>query len=383
MSIVSQIEPRVVTLLTEKLGEGHTYHNLPHTLAVRKAALDLGRILKLDEADMEVLELAALLHDTGFTEKYAGHEAVSARIAQELLEEYQYPQEKIKKVVACIGATAVDRTPFNQLEEIIKDADLSNLGSDRYMDLLHGLRHEWARMLGQHYSDTDWYELNHRFFKQHLYYTKAAQDLYSTQFEMNKRRLKKLSKPEKKQEEIPTLSDNKSAQMMFKTALRNHLDLSSLADNKANIMLSINALILTIVMPLAASYVKDNFYMLVPMILLMTTCLFSIVFATLATRPIPMSGYTDVQSIKQNGANLFFFGNFYKMDLINYKAGMHHTITDDAVLDDAIMRDLFFLGKSLGIKYHQLRICYTIFLTGMVTTVMVFGICYLLLYLEM
>ena len=33
---------------------------------------------------------------------------------------------------------------------------------------------------------------------------------------------------------------------MFKTALRNHLDLSNLADNKANIMLSVNALIITI-----------------------------------------------------------------------------------------------------------------------------------------
>lgn len=380
MSIVSLIEQRVVTLLTENLSEGHTYHNLYHTLAVHKAAVQLSRISKLEAADQEVLELAALLHDVGFTERYAGHESVSERIAAEWLTEQQYPENQMKKVLACIAVTAVDRTPVNQLEETMKDADLSNLGSDRYLDILHGLRQEWARMLGQHYSDTDWFELNYRFFKQHHYYTAAAQELYGEQFDLNKKRLKKISKPEKKKEEAPLISENKSAQMMFKTALRNHMDLSSLADNKANIMLSINALILTILMPLAASYVRDNFYLLVPMVLLMATCLCSIVFATLATRPIRMAGHTDIEKIKEGAANLFFFGNFYKMQLNAYKEGMHYTIANQGILDDAIMRDLFFLGKSLGNKYRQLRICYTVFLTGMVTTVVMFGICYLLYF---
>ncbi len=378
MSIVSLIEQHVTSLLTEKLSEGHTYHNLPHTLAVRKAVLELGRISKITDEELEILELSALLHDTGFTEKYTGHEAASVRIAQELLEAQAYPLEKMNQVFACIAATAVDRTPHNRLEEIMKDADLSNLGSDRYLEILHGLRQEWARMLGQHYSDTEWFELNHRFFKQHLYYTKAAQDLYSTQFELNQRRLKKLANPEKKKKELVPISENKSAQMMFKTALRNHLDLSSLADNKANIMLSINALILTITMPMAASYIKENVFLLAPMILIMATCLFSIVFATLATRPIRMIGSTDISKIKERGANLFFFGNFYEMELPEYKEGMRITVENEEILNDAIMRDLFFLGKSLGVKYRHLRICYTIFLTGIVTTVLVFGVCYLM-----
>jgi len=382
MSIVSLIEQHVTSLLTEKLSEGHTYHNLPHTLAVRKAALELGRSSKMTDEELEILELSALLHDTGFTEKYTGHEAVSVRIAQELLEAQAYPLAKMNQVFACIAATAVDRTPHNRLEEIIKDADLSNLGSDRYLEILHGLRQEWARMLSQHYSDTEWFELNHRFFKQHLYYTKAAQDLYGTQFELNQRRLKKLANPEKKKKEAPPISENKSAQMMFKTALRNHLDLSSLADNKANIMLSINALILTITMPMAASYIKDNIFLLAPMILLMTTCLCSIVFATLATRPIRMIGHTDISTIKARGANLFFFGNFYEMELPEYKEGMRITVENEDILNDAIMRDLFFLGKSLGVKYRHLRICYTIFLTGIVTTVLVFGVCYLMYLAE-
>jgi hypothetical protein len=61
---------------------------------------------------------------------------------------------------------------------------------------------------------------------------------------------------------------------------------------------------------------------------------------------------------------------------------MRITVENEEILNDAIMRDLFFLGKSLGVKYRHLRICYTIFLTGIVTTVLVFGVCYLMYLAE-
>ena len=61
-----------------------------------------------------------------------------------------------------------------------------------------------------------------------------------------------------------TISNSKSAQMMFKTALRNHIDLSNLADNKANMMLSVNAGIITIAIPLGSTYVDTYQFLLVP-----------------------------------------------------------------------------------------------------------------------
>ena len=97
---------------------------------------------------------------------------------------------------------------------------------------------------------------------------------------------------------------------MFKTALRNHMDLSNLADNKANIMLSVNALIVTIAIPMGAGYVNDDSHLMIPVIILLLTCLSSMIFATLATRPIPMTGHTSQEAIQEGRANLFFFGNF-------------------------------------------------------------------------
>jgi hypothetical protein len=164
--------------------------------------------------------------------------------------------------------------------------------------------------------------------------------------------------------------------MMFKTSLRNHIDLSALADNKANIMLSVNALIITIIVPLAVVQVKETPYLGGPILILLFTCLSAMIFATLATRPIKMAGITPNLTIDQGKSNLFFFGNFYKMSFDHYKRGVYQVLEKDEDLDDTIIRDLFFLGKSLGAKYAQLRICYTIFMSGISLTVLSFLLVY-------
>jgi len=96
------------------------------------------------------------------------------------------------------------------------------------------------------------------------------------------------------------------------------------------------------------------------------------IFATLATRPIPMKGYSSMDSILARKSNLFFFGNYYRMSFDEYQQGMMATISDTDILDSTIMRDLFFLGKTLGIKFVYLRRCYTIFMYGLILVVISF-----------
>jgi hypothetical protein len=147
-----------------------------------------------------------------------------------------------------------------------------------------------------------------------------------------------------------------------------------MADNKANIMLSVNALIITFALPLLGKEIATNPNILIPTMMLLTVCVVSMVFATLATRPIPMKGYSSIESIKAKKSNLFFFGNYYNMSFEEYEDGMNVTISNDDILDSTIMRDLFFLGKTLGKKYAYLRRCYTIFMYGIITTVIAFVI---------
>lgn len=368
-----------------KLDKHLTYHSLPHTLAVRDAGVAIAQALDLSDKELEIIELACLLHDTGFTETYNGHEAVSHRIAQQFLTEQQYPADRLQQVLKCIDVTASTEHPSNLLEQVMNDADYVNLSSENYLASIEALRHEWAHFLNEKYSDKEWLELNYEFLKTHQYFTPAARQLFEPQKERNRKDLKKIVKKDKKpiqkigEEEVPdvAISDSKSASMMFKTALRNHLDLSNLADNKANIMLSVNALIITVAIPLVSSYAQKVSFIIPAMAMLISSCLVSMIFATLATRPIKMNGYTSIEKIKGGESNLFFFGNFYSMSFSEYQIGMMHVISDEKDMDNTIMRDLYFLGRSLGKKYRQLRYCYNIFMVGVVATVIVFALCFI------
>ena len=85
-----------------------------------------------------------------------------------------------------------------------------------------------------------------------------------------------------------------------------------------------------------------------------------------------------MEDIQGKRSNLFFFGNFYQMTFNEYERGMQYVVGDDELLDSAIIRDLFFLGKALGQKYRYLRLCYNFFMYGLIIAVIAFGITFII-----
>ena len=381
--IVKDTQKYVSELLKSTLTPDYLYHNLEHTLTAKEAVLVLANKYHLPEDESEVLALAALFHDTGFSKTYDGHEDVSIEIAKSYLEENNYPEEKIEKVVNCIEVTKMGVQPQNLSQKIIKDADFNNFGELSYHQKGDALRHEWEVFKNLKMTDNEWLENNYEFWSNHKFFTGEAQVLFG---KAKKNHLKKLAKTVDKMKKnqksvsaVPSiLEGNRSAQMMFKTTLRNHIDLTAIADNKANMMLSISALIITIAMPLLAGNLKGNPFLLWPTACLMLTSTLSIIYATLATRPVKTPGVTDLTKIPKGETNLFFYGNFYKMSLDEYKKGIREVSGDDNILDNSVVMDLFFLGKALGQKFHLLRLCYSVFMIGMTVTVLAFAISFMI-----
>lgn len=54
-------------------------------------------------------------------------------------------------------------------------------------------------------------------------------------------------------------------------------------------------------------------------------------------------------------------------------------MNDTSYLYDTLVRDIYHLGKVLGKKYHYLRLCYTVFMFGMIISVISFIIVYFIL----
>lgn len=349
------------------------YHNYKHTSNVVKNVHEIGTAEKISEEELEIVTLAAWFHDVGYITSCENHEQKGVDIAAEFLVNQKYDTEKIEAVKNCILATKLSVEPKNHLEEIICDADTKNVGSTSYSENSNLLRKECECYKNIYLEEEEWLEKEIAFLHRHKFYTKYAflnfsetkiKNLTQRQVELDKLIRKK------NKVEIP----EKGIETMFRTALKNHMELSAIADNKANIMLSINALIISIVISALVSKFDKHPELIFPTVLLLVVCLTTIVLATLSTKPKITAGKFNMQDVKEHKANLLFFGNFHKMELNDYEWGMKEMMKDANYLYSSLIRDLYFLGIVLAKKYTYLRWCYMIFMYGMILSVAIYGI---------
>jgi hypothetical protein len=159
---------------------------------------------------------------------------------------------------------------------------------------------------------------------------------------------------------------------MFRNTSRNHIDLSSMADSKANILISVNSIIISIVASLLIRNLATSQHLVIPTAILVTVCLCTIIAAILATRPKVSSGTFTQEDIDNKKVNLLFFGNFHGVSLDDYEKGMYSMMRDPDYLYGSLIKDIYFLGNVLGKKYRYLRISYNIFMYGLILSVVAF-----------
>ncbi|MEM7655026.1 MAG: Pycsar system effector family protein, partial [Bacteroidota bacterium] len=379
--------------------------NLEHTVQVVHYSDIIGQENELTDSQLFLLKIAAWFHDLGYLHTYVGHEEAGQKMARQFLAHRGVEESIIIKVEELIAATHVDAEPKNLLEEILKDADLSNLGSPNALENSEMIRTEWKTFHNRHFTDEEWDEFNYEFFRSHDYHTEYAKENLGPIKKSHVKTLKKKIKKAKKKEEkvnqavLEYQLDKKDAKLekvkrklkkiqrqrpdrgietMFRTTYRTHINLSSIADNKANILLSINAIIISIIFTNGITNINglDNF--IYPSIILLLVCMSTMVFAVLATRPKVNSGVFNREDILNKKTNLLFFGNFYRMDLPDYLWGIDQMMKDGDYLYGSMSTDIYFLGKVLAKKFMLLRISYNIFMYGMAIAILAYILTYLL-----
>jgi len=175
---------------------------------------------------------------------------------------------------------------------------------------------------------------------------------------------------------IEKLQLQRGVETFFKTASNNHMRLSSMADSKAHILLSISSIIISLIISLLTKRLEQSPYLVLPAALLLCVCLTTVVFAVLTTKPKLSKGKFTKEQVGNREANLMFFGNFHGMDLKTYHWGVREMMNDTEYLYSSMTRDIYFLGKVLAVKYRYLNIGYRVFMFGLVASVVAFGICF-------
>jgi len=184
----------------------------------------------------------------------------------------------------------------------------------------------------------------------------------------------KVSKLKAKLKKAKELSPTRGIETMFRITSKSHMELSAIADNKANIMISINSIMLSVIVSVLIRKLEEYPHFTIPAILLTLVCLATIVFAVLATRPNVSSGKFEKEDIVGKKTNLLFFGNFHRMSLEDYQWGMTEMLKDADYLYGSMIKDIYFLGVVLGKKYRLLRYSYTVFMFGFVLAILGFVI---------
>jgi len=376
----------VVDLLSNELDPNFLYHNLRHTERVVKSTEELITFYKLDAKDREVLMLAAWLHDTGYTKGTDNHEENSCAIAKKILSKLGSDTKLIKNVAACIMSSKRFAEPTSLLEEIIRDADSSHFGQNSYLETAELLREELSLLGIAEYSSKDWLDENVKMFRaEHHFYTSYALENWQPGKDKNLRKLIKEKKAEKeiaKKELLKAKYKNESPdrgiQTLFRVTLKNHITLSDIADTKANILLSVNAIIISLALSNLIPKLDNpsNSYLIYPTVIFIIFGVASMVLAVLATRPNVTSGKFTPEDVKNKKVNLLFFGNFHKMKLEEYEWAIKELVKDKEYIYSSLTKDLYFLGLVLNRKYNLLRWTYTIFVIGIIISVIAFGVAF-------
>ena len=152
------------------LSDRLTYHKKQQTLDVMASAEVIAAAEGLNKETTHLLKIACLMHDTGFLEKYQGHEDLSAEYAKAWLPQFEYTTEQIERIRGMILATKIPHKPKNLEEQIICDADLDYLGTDDYDEISEKLYQEW-KCYGFVNSVNDWLDRQIAFLKLHQYFS--------------------------------------------------------------------------------------------------------------------------------------------------------------------------------------------------------------------
>jgi len=387
-----------------------SYHNKAHTQDVVAAVNQIANHYQLNDEDFFIVSTAAWFHDTGYSGGVADHEARSAQIASDFLTQLNVGAAVIDKVKSCIMATRMPQDPANLLERILCDADLFHLGTDEFRRKSKLMRKEAEQLAETDIDKQHWRQKTIDLMESQQYHTDYCRLLLADKKAQNLARLKQREqeaqaaqkpKPPKPEEQVPqaapikllpelpkeTLRDEKGhkkekpekgVETMFRITASNHQRLSGMADSKAHIMISVNSIIISLVVSLLLRKIESHERQLIPALLLLTVNLIAIVTAILATRPnLPPGTYTQ-EDMDNRRINLLFFGNFYKMSMDQYMANMHTMMNDKDFLYGSLIRDLYSQGVVLGRKYQLLRISYSVFMYGIVASVLAFVLSVLL-----
>jgi len=170
----------------------------------------------------------------------------------------------------------------------------------------------------------------------------------------------------------PPKRKGSTRETLYRVTMQNQLDSIGIADQKANILIGINTILISIIIATlgieSAGQGLDFIASLdlsLPFTILLITCVFSEIIALLVVRPVTRPWHSD-------NTDKFFFYDYKHMKLDEFQDYMKRLTADNDAIYRGLNTDMFHMGTIVIRKYKLLRSAYVIFLIGLITTVLSF-----------
>lgn len=383
-TISKKVEAHVSELFERTPHPKLVYHNLQHTQKVVSRTKEIATHYNLIENDLLILTTAAWFHDTGYLfDDAAMHEERSAHLMNEFMKNLVPDEDILRSIEECILATKASVKPANLLQQILVDADTYNFGT-KEIELTNKQVYDEHVIRNGYISKREWDKQTIKLLENHHYYTSYCKELLSERKKKNIKKLKKSLHIEPEVEFAPVENKQtvkaannlttKGIQTMLRLTSENHMKLSDMADGKANILISVNAIIISVILSVLMRRLQEDSYLTIPTIIFLTSSVVTIVIAILATRPKVSSGRFSEDDVDTKRTNLLFFGNFYKCTQEDYEKAMSKMMVDAEYLYGSLVKDIYQLGVVLARKYGLIRWAYNVFMFGIIISVIAFAI---------
>lgn len=375
----------------QNMPSGFVYHNFYFAEETVESVQKIAAKSKaeLSDADHDNLALAAWFQYTGMAVQTDHYQEKSAEIAGRYLAKQGLDKERIHQVGSLIRSTANGKSPSNALEEIYHDGLHLIYGRKTFFKKTELLRLEEEFRREEAFTEKEWSDHLLDLLVSVNFYTPYARKKYAP------RKLEHLSKQKQndvkaEQNTLKKLTGKnvgRGIDTLYRTGFRNHITLSRIADGKANMMISINTIVLSILLAVSGaglSFLENFFYdspgFALPVLILLLSSLTALVFAVFSAKP-SVTEYKLGDNFDPNSTetNMLYFGNFLQLDKEDFVQYMDKLKIDQEQLYNDLSRDLYNLGLVLRKKYRLLTISYNVFVGGLVLSVLVFLVIYILM----
>jgi hypothetical protein len=382
----------VLDFFNQHNGSGLTYHNYQHSVELVSFVEKIGAsgegIPSFSKEVIEIAQLAAWFYNIGFLKNYDHSKEQSIEYLKSFLDSNQFPTDRIERAINCINVTKSGGTPSSDEQQLFSDALNALQTCEAFFERSPLLRLEWELAQNRYLSNFDWNQIQLQYLLQARFYTPyakinfepiVAQNILLQKSKVEKNKLTGTTSIEedgtiRKFQGLERKLPSSAIQTFFRANYRNHINLSAIADNKANIMISVNAILISVLISLLTykNITETNPMVLMPVVIFLVINMISLVFAVLSIRPKVTSLNNETTTPAIAKQNIIFFGNFVNLDLDKYEEAVDAMFRDGELLYGNMVRDLYYLGKVLDKKYRYLTLAYNTFMIGFVTTVITF-----------